>query len=131
MVCGNIVFGMAVQVTGLVVKVNKMEAMQKKTAIVPISGDEGKGKSLKDAIEHVMATKTPVAARHMMTYVRESYGAASVEYAQVLIVLNDLSNDRIHNKKELERRILSILTKVPIEQKRHVDNLIMDLWLVD
>ena len=40
----------------------------------------------------------------MMTYVRESYGAASLEYAQVLIVLNDLNNDRIHNKKELERR---------------------------
>ena len=124
-------FGMAVQVTGLVVKVNKMEAMQKKTAILPVSGEEGKGRSLKDAIEHVIATKTPVAARHMMTYVRESYGAASSEYAQVLIVLNDLNNDRIHNKKELERRILSILTKLPIKQRPHVDNLITDLWLVD
>ena len=124
----NIVF--RDKVSGLVFKVNKM-AMQKKTAILPVSGEEGKGRSLKDAIEHVIATKTPVAARHMMTYVRESYGAASSEYAQVLIVLNDLNNDRIHNKKELERRILSILTKLPIKQRPHVDNLITDLWLVD
>ena len=104
--------------------------MQKKTAILPVSGKEGKGRSLKDAIENVIATKTPVAARHMMAFVRESYGAASSEYAQVLIVLNDLNNDRIHNKKELERRILSILPKLSLQQKHHVDNLITDLWLV-
>lgn len=123
-------FGMTAQVTALVFKVNKIEAMQKKTAILPVSGKEGKGRSLKDAIENVIATKTPVAARHMMAFVRESYGAASSEYAQVLIVLNDLNNDRIHNKKELERRILSILPKLSLQQKHHVDNLITDLWLV-
>ena len=38
--------------------------MRKKTAILPVSGEEGKGRSSKDAIEHVIATKTPVAARH-------------------------------------------------------------------
>ena len=116
----------------LILKVNKLEKANKLT-ITPISSTLGgeKKKSIKLAIEHVIATKTPLAARLMMSYVRESYGAASVEYAQILIVLNDLNNDRIHNKKELVRRVYTILNETPLDERPHVDNLITDLWLVD
>jgi uncharacterized membrane protein len=124
--------GIAIQVTLLILKVNKLEKANKLT-ITPISSTLGgeKKKSIKQAIEHVIATKTPLAARLMMSYVRESYGAASVEYAQILIVLNDLNNDRIHNKKELVRRVYSILNETPVDERPHVNNLITDLWLVD
>ena len=79
----------------------------------------------------IIESKNPMAARHMMEYVRENYGAASTEYAQITKLINDLSNDRVHNQRELRRRVDCIFPRAHQDVKRKIDSLTDDLWLVD
>jgi hypothetical protein len=120
--------GITAQVTMIVKKVNRLER-EGKIKIVPSEDEEGQ--KLKKRVTKMMEGKVPVAARHMLEYVRETYGAASNQYAQITMVINDLANDRIHHRRELKRRVDIIFPRASVEVKNKIESLTSDLWLVD
>ena len=120
--------GITAQVTMIVKKVNRLER-EGKIKIVPSEDEEGQ--KLKKRVTKMMEGKVPVAARHMLEYVRETYGAASNQYAQITMVINDLANDRIHHRRELKRRVDIIFPRASVEVKNKMESLTSDLWLVD
>ena len=120
--------GITTQIILLVKKVNRLER-EGKVKISPLEAKEGK--KLKLRVQNIIDSKIPIAARHMLEYVRLTYGAASTQYSQVTVLLNDLANDRIHHRNELQRRIKLIFRGANDEVQNKVNSLASDLWLVD
>lgn len=120
--------GITTQIVRIVKKVNKLER-EGKVKISPLEAEEGK--KLKFRVQKLIESKVPIAARHMLEYVRETYGASSTQYSQVTVLINDLANDRIHHRSELQRRIELIFRGAKDDVQDKVSSLATDLWLVD
>ena len=102
-----------------------------KAKITPFGADGvARSLTLKDYTQRIVNNNIPIAQRHMLEYTRITFGAGSLQYSKVSAIIADLEKDRIHHKRDLNRRMNEIFEKQNTAIKTKAAELTHDLWLV-